>query len=152
MWFINWFRYCTKKNVSGGCIILLLLISWQKIYCFIYCFGRLLQISTLSATHATQHTNTHMAGKTSPPPGHAHAWDPVNLGRVRKQIRRRELEGEHARPKHYRYATFLLLLRCQRAAPSSPRCPRLEGLSTKPQVQVGRRKRAPPNAYRIFLA
>ena len=68
MWFINWFRYCTKKNVSGGCIILLLLISWQKIYCFIYCFGRLLQISTLSATHATQHTNTHMAGKASPPP------------------------------------------------------------------------------------
>ena len=141
--------------------------SWQyyisiiniiaNLICFIYCFGRLSANKnpiryTLSATHATQHTNTHMAGKTSPPPGHAHAWDPVNLGRVRKQIRRRELEGEHARPKHYRYATFLLLLRCQRAAPSSPRCPRLEGLSTKPQVQVGRRKRAPPNAYRIFLA
>ena len=141
--------------------------SWQyyisiiniiaNLICFIYCFGRLSANKnpiryTLSATHATQHTNTHMAGKASPPPGHAHAWDPVNLGRVRKQIRRRELEGEHARPKHYRYATFLLLLRCQRAAPISPRCPRLEGLSTKPQVQVGRRKRAPPNAYRIFLA
>ena len=141
----SWLYYISISNIMANLI------------CFIYCFGRLSANKnpiryTLSATHATQHTNTHMAGKTSPPPGHAHAWDPVNLGRVRKQIRRRELEGEHARPKHYRYATFLLLLRCQRAAPSSPRCPRLEGLSTKPQLQVGRRKRAPPNAYRIFLA
>ena len=141
----SWLYYIIIINIMANLI------------CFIYCFGRLSANKnpiryTLSATHATQHTNTHMAGKTSPPPGHAHAWDPVNLGRVRKQIRRRELEGEHARPKHYRYAPFLLLLRCQRAAPSSPRCPRLEGLSTKPQLQVGRRTRAPPNAYRIFLA
>ena len=44
-----------------------------NLICFIYCFGRLSANKnpiryTLSATHATQHTNKHMAGKASPPP------------------------------------------------------------------------------------
>ena len=136
----SWLYYIIIINIMANLI------------CFIYCFGRLsANKHPIRYTCHTTHKHTY-GWQSQPPPRSCTCLGPRESGKVRKQIRRRELEGEHARPKHYRYATFLLLLRCQRAAPSSPRCPRLEGLSAKPQLQVGRRKRAPPNAYRIFLA
>ena len=57
----SWLYYISISNIMANLI------------CFIYCFGRLSANKnpiryTLSATHATQHTNTHMAGKASPPP------------------------------------------------------------------------------------